>query len=63
MFADLHLGSILVTVVSLIILISWDKIPGLKNLKLLPAALVAVAVGIFMNWIFIKTNSGLAISE
>ena len=60
-FADLHLGSILVTVVSLIILISWDKIPGLKNLKLLPAALVAVAVGIFMNWMFINTNSGLAI--
>jgi len=60
-FADLHLGSILVTVVSLIILISWDKIPGLKNIKLLPAALVAVAVGIFMNWIFVTSNSGLAI--
>jgi MFS superfamily sulfate permease-like transporter len=56
-----HLGAILITVVSLIILISWDKIPALKKLKLIPGALVAVAIGVLLNNFFIASGSSLAI--
>ncbi len=45
----ISIGAILVTIISLAILILWDKVPMLKNLKLLPGALVAVAVGIVFN--------------
>lgn len=45
-------GAILVTLISLTILILWDKVPALKKLKLLPGALVAVIVGILFNEIF-----------
>lgn len=46
------LGAILVTLISLAILITWDKVPTLKKMKLLPGALVAVAVGILFNEFF-----------
>ena len=43
------------------ILIVWDKIPALKNIKALPAALVAVGAGILMNQWFVASGSSLAI--
>lgn len=55
-------GAIIITAISLVILIGWDKIPQLKKIKLLPAALVAVILGIVINQIFISTGSSLAIS-
>lgn len=58
-----QLGSILITAISLIILISWDKIPALKKLKLIPGALTAVVVGIVLNEIFIATGSPLEIAS
>jgi MFS superfamily sulfate permease-like transporter len=58
-----QLGSIVVSVVSLIILIAWDKLSFLKNLKLVPGALVAVITGIFLNEIFINSGSSLAIAK
>ena len=57
-----QVGSIIITLISLAILISWDKIGFLKKLRLVPGALVAVAVGIILNQIFISTGSSLAIS-
>lgn len=42
LFADIHTGSLLVACVSMAILIVWDKIPALKNIKALPATLAAV---------------------
>ncbi|MGZ5284134.1 MAG: SulP family inorganic anion transporter, partial [Kaistella sp.] len=39
-------GAIIVTLVSIGILLSWDKIPALKKLKMIPGALVAVGTGI-----------------
>ncbi len=60
-FASIHPGAIVVTAISLAILIAWDKVPALKKLKLLPGALVAVAVGILSNEIFKMTGSSLAI--
>ena len=59
---SVSLGAIIVTSISLVILIGWNKIPQLKKLKLLPAALVAVILGIVINQIFISTGSSLAIS-
>lgn len=54
-------GATIITAVSLLILIIWDKVPALKKLKLLPGALVAVLVGILMNEIFKATGSSLAL--
>lgn len=54
-------GAILVTLLSLTILIIWDKSNTLKKLKLLPGALVAVAVGILFNEFF--KGSALEISK
>lgn len=42
LFADIHTGSLLVACVSMAILIVWDKIPALKNIKALPTTLAAV---------------------
>ncbi len=61
-FGNINLGSVIVTIVSLAILISWNKVPFLKNLKLVPAALVAVIVGIVINELFLFSGSALAIS-
>lgn len=54
-------GSIIITLVSLTILISWTKVKFLKELKLVPAALIAVLVGILLNELFIQSGSKLAI--
>jgi MFS superfamily sulfate permease-like transporter len=56
-------GSIIITLVSLAILIAWTKVKFLKELKLVPAALVAVLVGIFLNELFIQSGSVLAIGS
>lgn len=54
-------GSIIITLVSLVILIAWTKVTFLKKLKLVPAALIAVLSGILLNEFFIQTGSSLAI--
>jgi MFS superfamily sulfate permease-like transporter len=58
-----HFGAIIITVVSLLILIAWTKVPFLKNLKIVPGALVAVIVGVALNEIFQRTGSKFAISQ
>lgn len=58
-----HLGAIIVTVVSLGILIAFNKLSFLKKIKALPGALVVVVVGILINEIFKATGSNLAISQ
>lgn len=59
----IQLGSIVITVISLLILIAWDKVPFLKKLKLIPGALVAVIVGVVLNEIFTLSGSSLAIAK
>lgn len=58
-----HLGAIIVTVVSLGILIAFNKLSFLKKIKALPGALVVVVVGIIINEVFKATGSNLAISQ
>lgn len=58
----IQLGSVIITLVSLAILISWEKIGFLKNLKVVPGALVAVVVGVLLNQLFLVSGNGLAVS-
>jgi MFS superfamily sulfate permease-like transporter len=58
-----HLGAIIITVVSIGILIAFNKIAFLKKIKAIPGALVVVVVGIIINEIFKSTGSSLAISQ
>lgn len=59
----IQLGAFIVALISLLILILWNKIEFLKNIKLIPAALVAVIVSVFLNELFIQSGSSLAISK
>jgi MFS superfamily sulfate permease-like transporter len=56
-----QLGSIIIALVSIGILILWNKIEFLKKIKLVPPALVAVLVSILLNEFFIQSGSSLAI--
>lgn len=58
---EVHLGSLLVAVVSMAIILAWDNTPRLKQIKLLPSALIAVIVSILLNRFFMETNSPLTI--
>lgn len=57
-----HTGAIIVTVVSLIILIAFNRVPALKKIKALPGALVVVIVGILVNELFKVISPALVIS-
>lgn len=61
LFGAVHPGAIIVTLVSVAILIIWDRVHVLKRMKMLPGALVAVVAGIILNEIFKMTGSSLAI--
>ena len=58
-----HLGAIIITVVSLAILIAFNKVSFLKKIKAIPGALIVVIAGIIINEIFKSTGSKLAISQ
>ncbi len=60
-FDKVQLGAVIITIVSLLIIIIWNRTPFLKNLKLIPAALVSVIVGVLINEFFIVSGSDLAI--
>lgn len=62
-FDYIQFGAVLITVISLIILIAWDKLPFLKKLKLIPGALVAVIVAVILNELFTASGSPLAIGK
>lgn len=57
-----HLGAIIVCVVSLAILIAFNKIEALQRIKAIPGALIAVLAGIAINESFKASGSYLAIS-
>ena len=56
-----HTGAIIVTIISIIILVAFNKVPALKKIKVLPGALVVVIVGIVINEIFKVTSPSLRI--
>ncbi|MBO9583889.1 MAG: SulP family inorganic anion transporter [Flavobacterium sp.] len=59
----IHLGAVVISAVSLVILLAWDKVSFLKRIKLVPGALVAVIAGVVLNEIFVSTGSTLAIAK
>lgn len=63
LFGAIQPGAIIVTLVSISILIIWDRVHFLKRIKMLPGALVAVVAGIILNEIFKMTGSSLAIEK
>ncbi len=58
-----HIGAIIITVVSLAILIAFNKISFLKKIKAIPGALVVVVAGIVINELFKSSGSALAVSQ
>lgn len=58
-----HLGAVIISLVSLGILIAFNKVAFLKNLKVVPGALIAVVVGVCLNEAFKMSGSSLAISQ
>lgn len=58
-----HPGSFIICIVSLMILIAFNKINFLKNIKLIPGALIAVVAGILINEFFKLQASPLEIAD
>lgn len=56
-----HFGAILITLISLILLISWDRLGIQQKIKFLPGALIAVSSGILVNVYFSSIGSALEI--
>ncbi len=47
-----HAGAVVVALVSIAIIVAFNKVPALKKIKAIPGALVAVIAGILLNEIF-----------
>jgi MFS superfamily sulfate permease-like transporter len=58
-----HVGAIVITLVSLGIIIAFNKVSFLKKIKVIPGALIVVIAGVVLNEIFIASGSKLAISQ
>ena len=57
----IHGGALIIALLSLAILITWQKVPALQKIKVVPGALVVVVVSILLNEFFIQSGSSLAI--
>ena len=58
-----HLGAIIISLISLGILIAFNKLPFLRNLRAVLGALIVVVVGVILNEIFKSMGSPLAIPQ
>lgn len=56
----IHLGATLITIISVLIILYWGKIP---KLNMIPAPLVAVITGVALNSLFVASGSILAVSS
>ena len=63
-FDRYHVGALLIGVLSLLIMLGWDKLgQKVKSLQLIPGALIAVAFGIVVNSIFNSSFPQLAVID
>ncbi len=60
---SIEVGVTIVTIVSILIIIFWDKSPLKKKLPFVPSALVAVIAAIVINQIWLSMGSKLQITE
>lgn len=58
---SVHYGAVIITLISLAILIAFNKVPFLKKIKVIPGGLVAVIAGVLINELFISTGSRFAL--
>jgi MFS superfamily sulfate permease-like transporter len=57
-----HTGAIIITIISIGILVAFNKVSFLKKIKVLPGALVVVIAGIVINEVFKATSPSLQIA-
>nr|WP_208887589.1 SulP family inorganic anion transporter [[Haemophilus] ducreyi] len=60
-FINIHLGSLIISLLSLLMMLGWERSATLKSIKMLPSALIAVIMSIGLNKLFAGTP--LAIPE
>ena len=58
-----HPGIIMIALVSIAIIIAFNKVPALKKIKAIPGALVAVVAGILLNELFKTTMPEWVIAD
>lgn len=56
-------GAVVIALISIGLMLVWEKVDFLKKIKILPGPLVAVVVGVILNELFVLTNSPLAITK
>lgn len=56
-------GVVIVAAAAVVLMLIWEKVAFLKNIKVLPGPLAAVVVAVLLNEIFIAAGSGLAIQN
>ncbi|WP_462255252.1 SulP family inorganic anion transporter [Ferruginibacter sp.] len=59
----IEVGVVIISLLSILIMVLWDKSPLKKKLPYIPSALVAVVFGIALNQIWIAASSNLQIIE
>jgi MFS superfamily sulfate permease-like transporter len=59
----LERGALVISVVSMAIMIVWEKVDRLRKLTWMPSALVVVVVGTLMNVAFRKTGAPIALAQ
>ena len=62
-FINIHLGTLIITLLSMSIMLGWEHSAKLKKIKPLPSALIAVIVSVLLNNLFIALDSHLAVPE
>lgn len=64
-FAAPHAGAVLIAVAALGLMIAWERLqPRMSGfLRLIPGPLLAVGLGMGLNWVFRLTGSSLVITE
>lgn len=55
-------GAVIVAIVSVVILLSWERFSFLKKLKAVPGALAAVVAGVVLNEMFLQFFPAMAIT-
>jgi MFS superfamily sulfate permease-like transporter len=59
----IEVGVAVISIVSILVMIGWDRSPLKKKIPFIPSALIAVMVAVIINQIWITTGSKIQISE
>lgn len=59
-FDAIHLGASIIALLGLAVLVIWPRIPGVKDIRWLPAPLVVVVLGVVVNQVFLAAAPDLA---